>query len=354
MSDPAPSNDSAIPNVDDSTNVPAEASKEDKNTVAEVTKLMHSTKLEGGKSAWATTLETFSMAEGKNKDGDVVCKTVEGGIKALREMIDAIKQDTDHKKWHFPYTPFKDFGATMEQLLKAFITWSAKEDKPGFNVSKAFRRLDSYVTWMDQNSKDLEEPLTAQSVGSHYATWGMSATHDKQNRLVWWIDLGSIDLEKVKSTPAAESLRFFVWISHAVLFDNDCQENGMLMAESFSANMSAWEMFTMVPMELGAKLDRLTIGVLPIKMKKIFILLAPGWLRVLMAIMGPFLSKKMRQRMIVVKKNEDPQTILDEEFGREGIYPKFAGLEGKADKDIFGELLSKAGPVNAEEEELEA
>ena len=85
-----------------------------------------------------------------------------------------------------------------------------------------------------------------------------------------------------------------------------------------------------MPFILIAKMDRLTIGVLPIKMKGIYIFGAARWLHLMMNLMKPFLSKKMRERMIIVTEKMAPDTQLycDEEFGRAYVPDGFLGVQG--------------------------
>jgi hypothetical protein len=71
-----------------------------------------------------------------------------------------------------------------------------------------------------------------------------------------------------------DSLRAFVWYSHYVMYDESVQENGLIFIESV-AKLGIIKTMTLVPMKVGAKLDRLTIGVLPVKMNAIYILETP-------------------------------------------------------------------------------
>jgi hypothetical protein len=317
----------------------APATEDDKTSVAAITKIMHGTKLEGGKSLWSTTVDTMSMADGKTQKNDAICTTVEEAIASLADMVNAIQ--ATHKKWLFPVTPLKEFNKTADDLMRAFCMWAKNDEEETYNVSKAFRRLESYVTWMDQNNIDLQASLTTESVKESDKVWNMKLTYDKEGRMVWWIDMGSLNIEKIKEKGShVQALRYFVWISHVIMFDTRAQEKGMVVVEAIGAKLSMWTMMTLVPGELSAKLDRLTIGVLPVKMKKIFIIQAPGWIRLLMTLMKPFLSKKMRQRMVSVSKRDGvAQATLDEEIGREGTPPMFGGFEGSAEKEIVAELL---------------
>lgn len=182
--------------------------------VHNIKKLMTETKVEGGKSAWAMTLETFGMSDGSKKKGDVLCDTFEEAFEKLKEMAEA------KEEWTFSTTPFEDFNATKEDLLKAFAHWSRKGDDGDkrYNPSKAFRRLESYVEWMNKNCNNMD--LKGSTMNQLDGHWKMKVTHDKEGRLVWWIDISSLDLKFLKNQVAPEdTLRYFVWLSHLVLFD---------------------------------------------------------------------------------------------------------------------------------------
>jgi hypothetical protein len=101
---------------------------------------------------------------GKDRSTDVIVESLSKAILALEAMID---QQPPDSKWTFPHTPLDDFGATRSDLLGAFCKWArevTRETKSTLktsgatriapsldwsttriNVTKAFRRLTSYV-----------------------------------------------------------------------------------------------------------------------------------------------------------------------------------------------------------------
>lgn len=339
------------------------------------------------------TKETFGMSEGgsRQKD-DVLCDTPEEAMNSLKSMYLASKSESD-KKWEFSLTPLEPLNATLDDLLRAFVLWSFKEVPGNYNVSKAFRRLESYASWMEDHRKDLEEPLTVQSILEASKAWNMKLTHDKYGRLVWWIAFGDIDTEAIKSKISLQdSLRYCVWLTHVVLFDKKAQENGMVLMQSLG-NKGMVATLTLVPMDLGTKLDRLTIGapktcpkllltlhavvsisvskpeccwfrvlgrcsdclcvttgVLPLKMNELYLFHHGLWVSMLMGLMKPFMSKKMRERLKVVPRNTDLQIALDESVGRDTIPVGFAGLTGEVEKDIIHtDFISTVAPAEETE-----
>lgn len=303
---------------------------------AAILSVLQNSKVDGGKkSAWQMTKETFGMSEGgRRQKDDVLCDTPEEAMNSLKSLYLASKSESD-KKWEFSLTPLEPLNATHDDLLRAFVLWSFKEGPGNYNVSKAFRRLESYASWMEDHRKDLEEPLTVQSILEASKAWNMKLTHDKYGRLVWWIAFGEIDTEAIKSKISLQdSLRYCVWLTHVVLFDKKAQENGMVLMQSLG-NKGMVATLTLVPMDLGTKLDRLTIGVLPLKMNELYLFHHGLWVSMLMGLMKPFMSKKMRERLKVVPRNTDLQVALDESVGRDTIPVGFAGLTGEVENDII-------------------
>jgi len=90
------------------------------------------------------------------------------------------------------------------------------------------------------------------------------------------------------------------------------------------------------PADLVPKLDRLSVGAIPIQMKGYYILDPGGWMKILMTIMKAFMSRKMRQRIITLGKKDDSAAILMEIVGGPQYIPvSCCGLEGNAETDII-------------------
>lgn len=197
-------------------------------------------------------------------------------------------------------------------------------------MSKAFRRVESYADWMEETKDDLiEPPLTSKSVQSALDALSMRVSIDNQGRFVWWIDLSVIDVEKIKKElPPEESLRAFVWFAHYVMYDENAQENGLVFVENLNY-MGMIRMMTMIPMKLSTKLDRLTIGVLPVKMNALYMLETPRWVNMFMRFMGMFMSKKMKERIVSLKEWDK----LEETLGKDCIPKGFGKLEGSLEVD---------------------
>lgn len=290
-----------------------------------------------GKSVWNMTLETFGMADGKHKRGDVLVDSVVEGLEALRAYV----EDDRIAALMKPVTPILEaFNATQDELFTAFLKWAEKEDdnaaptKRKINLSKACRRLDAYLGWMNDNQQDLtDEPLTAASVAEAGKIWDVQITYNNSKDdgcFLWWIDLGRLDKETMRTVSNRDHLRYIVWLSHLIMLDKHAQENGAMIVEDMGM-IGFYKMATLVPPDLGAKMDRLTIGILPVKMKSIYIFGAARWMQLLMGLLKPFMSKKMRQRMVILPKKTNPQAFCEEKFTRQSIPKGFSSLEGDAD-----------------------
>lgn len=277
-------------------------------------------KVSDGTNVIGESMKTFSMTEGKNKKGDVFVSSADmpAALAALKAQVASAKGSAKpgkkHDMWEFRASPHVAMGKTLDDSFVAFLMWAGtdsvdddndEEEVLGkINVSKAFRRLESYAEWMEDSLEDLtSSPLTYTSCKAALEAYGMLSSYDDKERLVWWIDLGMVDLPAVKATPVEDSLRCFVWFAHAVMYDPKAQLHGMAFAEAVGSKLSFWSIMTLVPMKLSVKLDRLTIGVLPIKMKVLLILDAPNWMNLIMKVVSVFLSKKMKERLVVVRKD---------------------------------------------------
>mmetsp|Transcript_22147 Transcript_22147/g.52428 ORF Transcript_22147/g.52428 Transcript_22147/m.52428 type:complete len:375 (+) Transcript_22147:96-1220(+) len=367
---------------DDDVTIPSSEGEEDTDaSLADMKKVMETQitceKTGKKKSYWSVALETMGMAGGKDGEGDLWLEDVDQGIPMLKKYIkdkdlQLAEEKEQAKKNKFPFNsymdlvPLDEFHTTQTNFLKAFLKWASKdredvvegsEDaKLVVNASKARRRLDSYFDWMKDNmaSDFAENPLTLDSVKDAAKAWGLEASHTKDNQLAWWFDLEKMDYEALKTVPAKEQLRYVVWYSHLVIFDHKAQDNGVLLMEDLN-KIGFWGAMTLIPLELSAKMDRFTIGVVPVKMKGIYAFGCARWMHLMMGLMKPFLSKKMRDRMFIITDSTAPdkQKYLDDLVGRDSIPERFMGLDGGSPPDVLIKRLAKKGKKKAEKKSKE-
>ena len=344
------------------------------STASKMKKALDQKVTDGGKtkSVWQMTKETFGMADGEHKGGDVYVETLEEGLEILNAHVAEMdrqlqeKQDDEQgdplfQSWMnlVPLTEFQSTQSTQDHFLTAFLKWATKDPseestkkakkkagetpKGNINVTKAIRRLDAYFDWMKDNmAENLKEaPLTWDSIQKAAKIWDIQITYDNDQRFVWWIDIGALETDSIRSLEPQEHLRYVVWFAHLVMMDDKAQSNGAMIVENLG-KIGFWKLATLVPMDLGAKLDRLTIGILPVKMKAIYVFGAATWMHILMGMMKPFMGKKMRERMVVVSdKKTSMQQFCDDLVSRANIPEGFCGLEGEAKRDAFHDAFTK-------------
>ena len=179
-------------------------------------------------------------ADGVDLKGDIRAQDMNEGLKLLHTMVHeaqlAATSQEEKQSWSFTTTPLVDFGKTIDDVLLAFLRWAVvdnnsfqenksckliggineyDETNKEINVSKAFRRLTSYISWMQSVSEDLvDPPLTYASISPSLSTFSLHVTHDSCNRLIWWVNLGKSDLSGFKSQSPKETTQLLVWIAH--------------------------------------------------------------------------------------------------------------------------------------------
>jgi hypothetical protein len=183
---------------------------------------------------------------------------------------------------------------------------------------------------MDNTGRDMiDPPLSTESINEAWKAWKLKVSYDRSGKLVIWFDVSSLDMNLIKSMPPVSSLRFFAWFSHFVMFDPHSQEQGCVWVQNMG-KIQLWTGITLVPPPLAHRIDRLTVGTMPVKMKQIYICESPQWASILLNIMKPFLSKIVRERIVFL---EIPK-VLEDILGQDCIPTDFVGTEGKLEKDI--------------------
>lgn len=287
-------------------------------------------------------LET-SVAKVKNmtdqeKGPDMMAASKEEALDMLKKLVESEKprKQKRSQKWNFATVPLECFNKTLDDVFLAFIRWAKVEDSEQVNVTRAFERLTGYATWMDNTGRDMIDPhLTFESIKEAWKAWNMKVSYDKAGHFVWWLDIANLDLQKVKLMPTEDNLRLFVWFAHFAMFDPQAQQNGCVLVENVG-KMQFWSSVTLVSPNLAFKIDRLTIGTMPVKMKQIYVCESPQWAQVLLNIMKPFLSKTVKARIVFLQSPK----VLEDILGLDCIPTEFVGTEGKLDKDIVWATFS--------------
>lgn len=279
------------------------------------------------------SIHTFSNPDGSDKKGDAILHTKEKALQLLQQLIvqkqtEAASKSNSKLKakmmnvWKFRTSLHEEFGKTLNDLFLVFLVWAKIKDEDKqtlglkevgdyFNVSKAFRRLESYAQFMEETGEELlNPPLTKSSIQTCIDAWAMTSSLDNQGRYVWWINFAQIDQTTLHERHTIkESFRACVYFAHQVMYDDNAQSNGMVFVENVN-RIGFVEALTLRPMKLSTKVDRLAIGVLPIRMVACYILDIPKWMNVFMKLMGVFMSSKMKKRIHNVDNWSDLENLL--------------------------------------------
>jgi hypothetical protein len=118
------------------------------------------------------------------------------------------------------------------------------------------------------------------------------------------------------------------------MFDSHAQQHGILICKNLN-HASFWSSVTLIPTNLVIKIDRLTIGTLPVKMKKIYVIQSPKWIKRMMGMVKPLMSAKMKTRIVTM---ENP-TLLEEELGTDCLPSDFGGCHGTMEHDLLWDIF---------------
>lgn len=301
--------------------------------------------------------DVVKTAHGTTMKGDIYADDLSEGIKLLQNIIgqaitDAavVQPPETGDKWDFRAVPFDEFEVTLDDLLVAFLKWSAvdiSEEEDGFchlrggvnrkgiipiNVSNAFRRLEAYATWMDEEGADLmDPPLTLESISKSRDLLYSRITHDECGRTIWWLDLSQTNFEGMKELPQKEILRFFVWIAHIIMFDEQAQDSGILFVDNM-AQVSFFQYMTMLPVQLGMAVDKFMIGVIPLKTKLVVFMDRPLWFDAAFGLIRFILPKNMKDRVALP---EGDQRSMEEIVGISKFPEGFGNFQGSLAEDLI-------------------
>jgi hypothetical protein len=314
-------------------------------------------------SSWNHVIQEYISvvkgADGIDIQGDVYAKDMEQGLISLQTMVRNMALVSIDEDWTFSTVPLIDFGKTVDDVLLAFLRWSvvdnkSSEDDPqspcqltgginsvqamdrnGINVSKAFRRLTSYIQWMQSVSADLvDPPLTFESISPSLSIFSIHVTHDSCDRLVWWVNLGKTDMPAFKSQSPRETTRMFVWLAHLLFLDERAQKNGLVVVDDM-AEIGFWTYMTMLPLQVGMSVDRFLISVTPLKAKNVVLMHLPRWADIGYGLLSWFLTAKMKSRVTIVPKSEEIVT-LERVVGASEFIPRdFGDFNGVLVSDII-------------------
>ena len=318
-------------------------------------------------SSWNEVIQEYVSvikgADGVDLQGDIFAPDMDEGLIALQTMVRDVAIAKVDEDWSFSLAPLNGFGKTIDDVLLAFLRWSVIDahsshvdnscqliggvnyypfaassvtaEEKTVNVSKAFRRLTSYVHWMRAVSSDLiDPPVTYESISPSLSIFAVHVTHDSCDRLVWWINLGKTDLAALKSHSPRETTRMFVWIAHLLFLDDKAQTKGFIVVDDM-AEIGFWSYMTMLPMQVGISLDRFLISVCPLKAKNDVMMHRPKWMEIAYGLLSWFMTAKMKSRVTMVSTGEEIKTLTKLVGGVEFIPQDYDHFHGESVSDII-------------------
>lgn len=307
-------------------------------------------------------ISVIQGAEGIDLKGDVLAMDMDEGLLVLQNMVRMAGIASKDEDWSFSLAPLKDFGRSIDDVLLAFLRWAAVDthssldektcqlvggvnyfpltEMKGLNVSKAFRRLTSYVQWIQSVKSDLTDPpITFQSISQSLSIFAFHVTHDSCGRLVWWVNLGKTDMTAVKSQSPRETTRMFVWVAHLLFLDDRAQTNGLVIVDDMS-EIGFWSYMTMLPVQVGISIDRFLISVTPLKAKNVVLMHRPKWMEIGYGLLSWFMTDKMRSRVTMASNGEEAETLDRVVGGADFIPEDFGRIKGDMTSDIIAQHRS--------------
>ena len=310
-------------------------------------------------SHFLACLETLKMVEFKDKQkDDAICATPQEALQVLQHLIakqrlaSLYSNGNGDAAWNFPYAPLRQFEATEKDLLMAFVLWSKTQQKATnlendpskenilfcYNPSKAFRRLRSYVEWMNTHAQGTDWNLD-QMMQQAIKTWNVRLAHDHLGRLMLFCELEQVQLSDLRDKiPCDDALRMWAWILHFMLLDANNQHHGSALVVATGKRLGFLESFTCMPLELQAKIDKLTIGTLPIRVQQLHFYNNPTWARFLVALFRPFMSAKMTKRITMIPNHDNPATASHSALGGPAFVPSSSAPSASFMPDLKGTL----------------
>lgn len=297
-------------------------------------------------TSWTTILGMMrgivNSAGGKTLKHDVYATS-------LREGKDWLLEQENWGEVLQPYTSlYQDLDKTFEDVLDSFLHWAASDEAPDgycrleggvngkeskINVSKALRRLEKYATWMADMKDDLRD-LKATSIKDTFSIFDMKMSIDDCRRLVWWLDLAAVDWDRFESATPREIAQIYVWVSHYMLLHPNAQDQGLVLINSLN-QIGFWPFMTMLPVDLGMKLNEFVISVIPIKTKFVVLMERPPWAKFAYQMLKPFMKGSMRRRVIVIEEGLYPTDYMYKVVGTNAIPNGIGNYAGKDRVEIL-------------------
>lgn len=292
--------------------------------------------------------KAINNMDGKDSKGDIrTTGDISLAINAFKEMIPTNTKEGEFKYElrgvHLGKSVAK--GKTKDDVYRAFLLWAQKEEdveNKSFNVSKAFRRFDTFATAQEKHySKTgyFKEPVYYSDIEKVKAIFPIEIGAEplkntpKEKSLdgcLWWgIDLNictHFDLKKHGFEPS-DLVQFLWYYLLNSIFDTVSCHPGVILCEDMGY-MGLGDMMSMssAMKPIESDLNELFYGCVPLKMKKIIIVNSPWWISVLLGIMRLFMSRKMSSRI----KNDTVEKMYSRVGGKQNLPKDCIGGTGSS------------------------
>lgn len=193
--------------------------------------------------------KNFKLAHEKVVEGDFMTHDMSvaldhlwGFIRYDKLTLESGNRQSKEKaiKWRFRRSLHVHFDKTLDDVLISFLRWSSVavhgiEGNFLMNVSMAFRRLETYSRWLE-NDSHLFYPLNAhfemnaQNVMKDHVQYN----YDDSGRFLLWLDFSPRVMSNVQVLSSKERYCALVWIMHLMMFDEKAQRNGSIIVRNAS------------------------------------------------------------------------------------------------------------------------
>ena len=136
---------------------------------------------------------------------------------------------------------------------------------------------------------------------AEYRKWGMvigeNTSAARGGGVLWFLDMAAMDGKGLAEAQPSDTIRLFWWMMHALAFDHEVQQSGLVFVEDFAQVSVREAARTMPSKETVQEIMQITQGASPIRMKAFHMVHAPWWMSICTRLMKLAMSRKMRKRI---------------------------------------------------------
>ena len=277
-------------------------------------------------------MDMHRAAEETEKDlsGDTMLTSLDECITPLLQLVkEGVARGEE--AWSLECSRAMFCGHTLDDFIAAFARHArvlntdddaaaaaAAAAPPLYNVTKAARRLTAFATFFHEHRDKLTPAPTAEEIrplmcamdfapldaGDSASTTGAGTPGGE--RAIWVMNARNFTnlpaLIEERDDGGLCQFRMMALAFHFCLFDPRYQEGGMSMVMALGG-FSIASMFAMrstIDKDVQKVNEQMFAGILPIRMASFYYVDSPWWMRLLLKLIRPLMSAKMRARVNVV------------------------------------------------------